>query len=180
MNNLSTKELLFSFSPLKRKNIFLIFIFFFSFGLSTEAQTKKHEFSYTIGLVVNHDELGSGYQTFTYGGHVGFNMYSKKVKQLKSELQVSLNLVGRDGSSFLSLNALYGGRYYFVDPAKTTTFFVNTLIGGLYLNESGDDFIENLIGFGYSIGFFMDKDRFLIGVSAESFNNFIFKIGYTF
>lgn len=82
--------------------------------------------------------------------------------------------------SFLSVNAVYGGRYYFTDPEKSTTVFANALIGGVFISEKGDDFTENLFGFGYSAGCFVDMNRFIIGASVESYNNFIFKVGYTF
>jgi len=155
-----------------------------SFGLNSEAQNKKMELSFTTGYVINHWEIGTEYQKFAPGGHIGFNLYTKKAKRFKTDFQLSINLSGRGGKntsgSFLSVNALYGGRYYFVDPEKSTSIFASALIGGVFINETGDDFTENLIGFGYSAGCFVDINRFIIGASVESYNNFIFKVGYTF
>ena len=160
------------------KRFFLIAICI-SFGLTAQSQNKKMEFSATTGLVINHELLGIEFQGLDYGVHFGFNMYTKQMKRFKTDLQVSLNYsVGN--SNFLSVNALYGGRYYFTDPEKLTTFFANALIGGVYINEAGDDFFANEFGFGYSAGCFVGVNRFVIGASVESYNNFIFKLGYTF
>jgi len=163
-----------------KTRILLMTVFCICLNLTLNAQAKKMEFSSTIGFVLNHEELGTDFQEFGYGGHLGFNLYSKKAKRLKTDLQVSLNLSGGEGisSDFFSLNALYGGRYYFTKLEKSTKVFTNILVGGSFVSELGDDFTENRLEFGYSVGLFINPKRFLIGVSAESFNNFIFKIGY--
>lgn len=70
--------------------IFFLITIFMSFGLNSEAQNKKMEFSSTTGFVINHWELGTEYQEFAYGGHVGFNLYTKKVKRFKTDLQLSI------------------------------------------------------------------------------------------
>ena len=45
--------------------------------------------------------------------------------------------------------------------------------------KTGDDFTENRFGPGYSVRVYVVRDRFVLGAAAESYNNFIFKIGYT-
>jgi len=160
----------------------LLFILFVSLSIATRAQDKKKEFSLTTGLVANHGELGAPEEELAYGAHLGFNLYSKKPKRLKSDLQLSMNFSGESNTSstLFSLNGLYGGRYYILAPEKSTTAFVNALIGGSFVQESGDDFTEVLLNIGYAVGGFVVINRWILGVSAESYNNFILKIGYTF
>jgi hypothetical protein len=104
------------------------------------------------------------------------------LKRFKSDLQASVNISGAAGTSgrFLTVNALYGGRYYILNPEKPTKLFANALAGGAFIAETGDDFTENRFGVGYSVGLFAVVNHLVVGASAESFNNVIFKIGYTF
>ena len=162
--------------------LFFLTTILIALSIASHAQDKKIAFSATTGLVISHTELGTEYQEFDFGGHIGFNLYSKKEKRFKTDLQSSLNVSGaqNSSSSFLSVNALYGGRYYIIDPEKPVTAFVNALVGGVYIYELGDDFIDDRFGVGYSVGGFVDINRLMIGAAAESFHNFIFKVGYTF
>lgn len=150
------------------------------FSIVVKAQNKKMELSTTIGFVINHGELDNQFQEISNGGHLGFNLYSTKEKRFKSDLQLSMNISGNSSSSLLSINGLYGGRYYFTKPDKSTAIFGNALIGGAYISEIGDDFIESSFGLGYSVGVFMDLKKIVLGISSESFNNFILKAGYKF
>ena len=63
--------------------IFFLIVIFLSFGLNSQAQNKKMELSFTSGFVINHWELGTEYQEFASGGHIGFNLYTKKAKRFK-------------------------------------------------------------------------------------------------
>lgn len=159
----------------------LIFILIF-LGLTIQAQDKKFEFSPNVGLVLNHEEIGLYFQDFTYGGHLGVNIYKARVKRFKSELQLSIASSGSGitSNNLITINGLYGGRYYILNPNKPTKVFVNILLGGAFVNETGDDFTESLLYVGYSLGGYIDLNRLIVGASIESFNNIIFKIGYTF
>ena len=150
--------------------------------IASRAQDKKKEFSATIGFAANHEELGTAYLGFAYGGHIGFNLYSRELKRFKSDLQASVNFSGKNNASgsLLTFNALYGGRYYILNPEKPTKVFANVLAGPAFIAETGGDFTENRFGLGYSAGIFVVFNRFVVGTSAESYNNFIFKVGYTF
>ena len=59
-----------------------------------------------------------------FGVHIGANLYSKELKRLKSDLQVSLNLSGMPMGTgrILSVNALYGGRYYIINPENNVSY----------------------------------------------------------
>lgn len=158
--------------------LFLLIVVLMLVNLTAEAQDKKMESSYTIGFLVNHENLGYSMVRFEYGGHLGVNLYSANTKRLKADFQFSMNLSG--GDTFISINALGGGRYYILDSEQSPTIFINLLLGGAYIFEEGDDFTEHLFDIGYSAGCFIDMNKFTIGVAAESYNNFIFKIGYSF
>lgn len=136
----------------------------------------------TAGYLINHDRLGSNYQGFTPGGHIGFNMYSKKAERIKTDFQVSLNFSGGQNalSSFQSVNALYGGRFYLTNPEKPTKLFANALIGATFVRESGYEFIEYFLRVGYTVGCVLEINRFILGPSIESYNSIIFKLGYGF
>ena len=160
----------------------VFFVLLLLMGLRVNGQDKRFEFAPTLGFVVHHEDLGYSFQEFTYGAHLGINMYNAQVKRFKSDLQVSLNTSGiaNTSSNLITINGLYGGRYYILDPGKTTKVFVNALLGGAFVNETGDDFSESYLDVGYSAGIFVQTRRLLLGASAESFNNFVFKAGYTF
>ena len=151
-------------------------------GIAAEAQDKRFEFTPSLGFVVHHENLGYSFREFTYGVHLGVNMYNARAKRLKSDLQVSINASGggTGSSDLITINGLYGGRYYILDPARTTRVFINALLGGAFVNETGDDFTESYLDVGYSSGIFVQSNRLILGVSVESFNNFVFKVGYAF
>lgn len=158
--------------------IFILFTIFICFDFAAEAQERKMEFSITAGILLNHDE----FDDFEYGGHLGVNLYNRNEKRFKSDIQLSFNFSGSEYSStaVLSFNGLYGFRYYSAGPNESKRIFANALIGGSLAFGLGDDFSENLSGLGYSFGLFADLNRFIMGASIESYNNFIFKLGYTF
>ena len=151
-------------------------------GVASRAQDTKKEISPTMGFVVSDEEFGLADPETAFGVHIGANLYSKELKRLKSDLQLSLNLTGMPMGTgrILSVNALYGGRYYIINPEKNVSVFINGLVGGAFIAESGDDYTENRFGLGYSAGVFGDINRFILGISVESFNSFILKVGYSF
>lgn len=151
-------------------------------GLTAEAQNRKMELSSTLGFGLSFEELGTPYEEFGNAIHLGFNLYAKGDQLFKGDAQLSINYSGGNqlSSSILAVNALYGGRYYFTSPEEEVSFFANALIGGMYTLEEGDDYTESLFRFGYSFGCFLGLNRFIVGTSIESYNNFIFKVGYTF
>ena len=157
-------------------------ILFVIFGGSS--QERKLDFNLSIGFLLNHYELGTSNVELAPGTHLSLNIYNRKEKKLKSEFQFSMNASGRGGSnmsgSFFSTNLLYGLRYYLTQPDKNYQFYINSLIGPSYVNESGDDFTDNFFSFGYSLGAHTYFNKVSIGLAAESYNNFIFKLGYTF
>lgn len=169
-----------SSSFLKIKGLFILLILT-CLG-TTRAQDKRYEVSPTLGWVVHHQDLGNSFQNFNHGVHMGVNLYNAREKRFKSDLQLSLNTsgVGNFGGNVMSINALYGGRYYISDPGKRSKVFANALVGGTFVVENGDDYIENFLDLGYSLGIFFRADRWILGTSAESYNNFILKVGYAF
>jgi hypothetical protein len=163
------------------RTLYLVVLLLFV-GIASWGQSRKKEITPSIGFVVSHEEFVLSDQETAFGIHIGANLYSKELKPLKSDLQLSLNLTGMPMGTgrILSVNALYGGRYYIINPEKNVSVFINGLVGGAFIAESGDDYTENRFGLGYSAGVFGDINRFILGISVESFNSFILKAGYSF
>ncbi len=156
-----------------------LFIFLCSFA---KAQDKKMQVSTTVGYSLNYDAFDGPSLRSSPGFHLGFNLYKRVPKRFKTDLQLSINLSGRGSSkgNVLSVNPLFGGRYYITNPESSNNVFVNTLIGGSLVRETGDDFYENFLSVGYSVGCYANLNRLVLGLSIESYNNLIIKVGYKF
>lgn len=148
--------------------------------VTSYAQEKEMEFVLTAGFAkrLAIEQFGSTGQGF----HLGVNMYKRDGERLTTDAQLSLNYVNLDNSStnVLMVNALYGVRYYFSKLENDTRLFFNVLIGPAFKNESGDDFIESLIDFGYSSGFYIESKKLVFGVSLDAPQNLVFKVGLKF
>lgn len=149
-------------------------------AITSFGQEKKIEFSITAGYanrlaIQQFDRTGNGF-------HLGANMYKRSAERITTDAQLSLNFTDLKSSltNILMVNALYGVRYYFSKPENDKRFFFNALLGPALRHESGDDFIETLIDFGYSTGLFLESKRLLFGVSLDAPQNLIFKVGYSF
>jgi len=149
-------------------------------AIASFAQEKKMEFAVTTGFARRAaiEQFGGTGKGF----HIGANMYKRNAERFTSDAQLSLNFINLDKSltNVLAINALYGVRYYFSKPENDTRFFLSVLIGPAFKNESGDDYIESILDFGYAGGLFVESNKFVFGASLDAPQNLIFKIGYTF
>ncbi|MFK8056301.1 MAG: hypothetical protein AB8F78_09310 [Saprospiraceae bacterium] len=158
-----------------KSRYYLILLSALCTSLNMSAQKNKTEISFTGGYALQLVPAGSGW-------HGGINVYSKTEKRLKLDLQFSANLTREKNSyrSHFAANLIGGTRYYILDPTKTATIFTNVLVGPAFVIENGDDYIESLLNIGYSVGIFVDNNRFLTGLSIESYQSLLFKVGYAF
>jgi hypothetical protein len=150
-------------------------------GLTAYAQEKKTEFSVSTGFATRLTTDPNSFEA-SNGFHLGVNLYKRKASKWTWDAQLSMNYTSDKftASGHITINALYGARYYFTKPESATRFFMS-ILGGLALrNESGDDFISTYLDVGYSGGFFMETKQLLFGISVDSPQNVIFKVGYKF
>lgn len=160
-----------------------ILFFAIVMGLTSQAnaQQKKLLVQPTIGVTAPILDGGIGF-------HLGVNPSIRITQRFSIEGQVSY-MNSQITSSFLSgnvgsinsINTLAGGRWYLNDEEKTTRFFVN-LLGGLnYFNEKIDNRADrDQYDVGASVGGFVELNKILIGLSYETPQNVVLKLGYSF
>jgi|GEM_PF-1774558 len=159
-----------------------ILLFFSILSLTAQVQEKKVEFSVTTGFTTKLS-IDDPFNTETGNGfHLGANLYKRDARKWSWDTQLSMNYTGSRNSSsnLFTLNALVGGRYYFSKLENSTRLFFSLLGGVALRSETGDDFTETFIDVGYSGGLYIERDRFLFGISIDAPQNLIFKAGYTF
>lgn len=159
-----------------------LFFLLMVFGLSNYfyAQEKRLEFQPTIG--VSSPILDNG-----FGVYAGFNPYTRITESLYAEGQISY-MYTHVSSSFLSgnigfthtANTLIGGRLYVNPDHHGARFFFNLLLGLNYLNESNKPGGADDITFGYSGGTFLELNRFITGLTFDTPQHLILKLGYSF
>jgi len=163
------------------KNGLAIIVFLTLVGTIANAQTNN--FSSTVTLGVGVPILDGG-----IGGHIGFNPSLSISEYFAAEGQISYANI-RVNSTFLSgktgtihsVNALVGPRLYFTAQDAKVRPYINFLIGGLYNSEVIDNIdSDSEFGFGYSGGAFVKINQFVLGLSYDTPQNLIFKVGYTF
>ena len=156
--------------------LFSLTLFFLSLCATSIAQKRNFSISPIIGLTVPILDKGSGL-------HFAVNPAYAVSSRFSIESQLSYSYANIDGK-FLSgekdfqenFNALIGGRLYVLSDEKKIRPYFNLLLGGM-LNRRSD--YEEYI-FGLSTGFFVDINRFLVGLSLETPGYGIFKVGYVF
>ena len=125
-----------------------------------------------------------------WGIHLGVNPSFEINKRFSAEGQVSY-LHTRISDAFLTgetgkvnaFNALVGARFYLNSENKPTRFYVNLLTGLNYTNEiNNPDDSASINGFtwGWSGGVFVDINRLVVGLSYDTPQNAIIKLGYSF
>ena len=161
----------------------LIFLVFITVQL-TQAQEaipaadKKAAFAVTAGYAEKLDQFSGPSRGF----HLGLNMYKSNARRLGWDTQLAFNLTDDKNSSstYFTPTIMGGGRYYFTSDEKRIRVFTNFLAGFALELESGDDFTATEPDIGYSVGLFVQAKKWVYGVSVESPENLIFKVGITF
>ena len=158
------------------KSLFLFAIL--SYGLIVTAQEDRFSTSATIGVTSPILDSGIGF-------HIGMNPSYSLSSLFSLEGQVSY-LYTKTSSSFLSgnkklsnsINTLAGGRLYLNSEERTNRFYVNLLFGVNY-NKEGLNGIkrDGEINAGFSSGAFFELNKFLIGLSYDTPQNLILKVG---
>lgn len=166
------------------KNIlkkYILILTLLSFVMFANAQKGDFAIAPTIGVTTPILDGGIGF-------HIGVNPSYSILPSFSIESQLSY-LYTKISSSFISgktgmsnsVNILLGGRQYLNSNEKTTRFYLNLLVGGNYNKQklNGESY-EGEFNFGISAGGFFEFNKFLIGLSYETPQNFILKMGYVF
>jgi len=163
------------------KNISILLIFFFGSVIQTIAQDNKLTTLTTIGITSPILDNGIGL-------YLGVNPNFQITERLTAECQISYSFT-KIGSSFLkgdkgffnSVNTLAGGRLYINREDAKARFYFNLLIGLNYLKEKENNINkEGEFNIGYSGGIFMDISKVTVGLSYDTPQNLILKLGYSF
>ena len=67
-----------------------------------------------------------------------------------------------------------------IPKTKGIRAYLNFLIGGMCINERKDGFTRNEFGLGLSTGVYLQFQRMVLGLSAETDQFVLLKIGYRF
>lgn len=159
----------------------LIFLIMVGFVIHTKAQDRKFSTLTTIGITAPILDNGIGF-------HLGLNPYLRITERLSAEGQISY-IYTKTSSSFLSgntgsinsINTLVGGRFYLNSEDKKTRFFFNLLAGLNYRKEEENDIAKDAeLNLGFSGGLFMDLSKITLGLTYDTPQNLVLKLGYSF
>lgn len=157
-----------------------VFLLLFLYTNHLNAQVDKFSIEPTIGLTTPILDNGLGF-------HIGINPSVRLTQKLSAEGQISY-IHGR-ANSFLSgnvnvvnsVNTLLGGRFYLNSEDKKTRFFFNLLTGLNYNNEKKNNTSsEGEFQLGFAGGAYININRIIIGVSYDTPQNLILKLGFSF
>lgn len=162
------------------KKIALV-MFLFCAAINLKAQKGK----FSIGAMTG---VATGILDNGWGVHLGANPHISINRHFAAEFQVSYTYFKTTGS-FLSgdtgksntLNALSGVRFYFNSEEKKVRPYINLLIGAQYNKTQKDDISSvssSSLEMGFSTGFFLDVNQFLVGVSFDTPEHILLKVGY--
>jgi len=163
----------------------IIAIMFLAF-VGTFANAQTNDFSITATVGVGTPILDNG-----IGWHIGVNPGFSVSEYFAVEAQVSYfntkitgSFLSGDTGKAHAVNGLIGPRLYFTPQDAKVRPYINGLIGGLYNRE-----IKERIGgtstisefdIGFSGGAFVEIDKFVVGLSYDTPQNLILKVGYSF
>lgn len=139
---------------------------------------NRSDISLSIGGISSLDTFVGN----AYGFHLGMNLFKVNSNRLGWDSQLAVNMTNAENSNstMFTFMAIGGGRYCFVKKGNGVSVFMNFMAGFALEVDLGDDYTETLPDVGYSVGSFFQKDSFLLGISIESAENLVFKIGYRF
>ncbi|MFK7756598.1 MAG: hypothetical protein AB8B53_06675 [Flavobacteriales bacterium] len=157
-------------------------IIFASFSRSSYAHEGRLTPSASLGITTPLLDNGIGFSA-------AVNLTYDLTSHFATESQVSF-IHTRVSSSFLSgnqggvnsLNYFFGARLYLTSPEKTYRFYINLLPGISLNSESSKEFkkLFESIKFGATAGAFLELEKVFTGISIESPQNLLLKVGYIF
>lgn len=160
----------------------IILGFLVSLTSSTFAQNGKFSGAASIGLTTPILDNGVG---FSVSGNLSFNLTS----HISAETQLSF-LDTRTSSSFISgdkgntstLNYFLGAKVYLTSPEKSGRVYLNILPGINFNSESSDgsDRVKESAELGFSAGAYLEFRKLVTGISIESPQNLVLRVGYVF
>ena len=159
------------------KQFFILSVLILS-GLGIQAQETSFSTAITAGPTTPTLDNGLGL-------HLGVNPAYAISPFLSLEGQLSY-LYTFAGTTFLTgeevngqaVNILAGGRVYLLSEERKNRLYLNLLLGGNYNREAARDVITSEWNLGFSLGGYLERNRFLIGLSYDTPQNVILKVGY--
>ena len=159
------------------KKLIVSFLFFLTLSIQAQ-EVNRSDFSVTLGGINRIDPSDGA----TYGFHLGGNWFKANSQGLGWDSQLAMNFTKPTftNSILLTFMVLGGGRYYFIKGEGKTKAYFNFLAGFALEADYGDDYIEHIPDVGYSVGVFLEKSKLLFGLSVESAENLVLKVGFRF
>ena len=149
-----------------------------SISMQVKAQNDAFSTQATVGVTSPLLDNGIGF-------HLGINPAYALSDFVAIEGQLSY-IYSRVTGSFLSgrtgnqhaVNLLAGGRVYLISSEKRTHLYVNALLGGNYFQENMTGLSEQQeLNLGFSVGAFVGINRLLIGLSFDTPQYVVLKVG---
>ncbi len=156
----------------------LIFFAIISFGVISNAQKSNFMTSSTIGVASPILDGGIGLHIGINPSYSLSNKFSLEGQVSYFHTKISSSFLSGNTGSVNSINTLAGGRLYLNSEERTNRFYLNLLVGGNYYKEKRNGFKKDgEINVGFSTGAFFELNKFLIGLSYDTPQNLILKIG---
>jgi hypothetical protein len=158
-----------------------LLIVLFSYTNPLFGQTDNWQFQPNLGLSTPVLDNGVGVQ-------LGINPSYSLSSRFKLEGQLSFNYSWISGA-FLSggqsyvyaVNSLVGTAFYLNAEERQNRFYLNLLLGANYYQEFENAMrSEPFFQLGYSIGFYADFNKLILGLAFESPAYPLLKLGYRF
>jgi len=166
-------------NSMKRVMACLILTVFGATALS--AQDGKFKLTPNVGLATTILSGGAGVQ-------VAINPSYQLYKSLHAEGQISYSNV-QAGDTFFSanekvtaVNALVGLRVYLFGNAATTRLYTNLMIGitSYQVTNFSTGRETNTQDAGASLGLYLERKKFVVGVSFDSPEHMVLRVGFVF
>ena len=165
-----------------------------SFSLLGQAKTDENLIRHQahLGYPI---EIGLSLEIPIRGIHFSYNPTIKINQFIAAEGQLSYSFAdfrrnnatfSRDGGNLQSLNFLVGGRLLLFREEQLLRFYGNIMLGGFYYSSSEFNTLNELnqdngFGLGLSLGLYaLIDNHWSAGVSVETRNFVVFKVGYIF
>lgn len=149
----------------------LVFITLFCLSFATTAQNKFSVLP-TVGVATPILDNGLGFQLGVNPSYAITPNFSLEGQVSFTHINATSFIAGEDKTTN-SFYALIGGRLYLAPESKAFRPYINALIGGFNNNTSDGNL-------GFSTGGFLELNRTIIGLSFESSQNLVLKLGRVF